>query len=129
MQSPCVSVRSSLKTAVLMMSSATRLALGSDEHALSPMTATARTASTRSAGRFGATDVSIDVLISGVASSEFTVNGGYWHDVSMPLSHLQNRSLNWEAQTRLELMEQIGAPALHLAAESLKNDRRVRPLD
>ena len=30
----------------------------------------------------------------------------------MPLSHLQNRSLTCEAQTLLELMERIGAPAL-----------------
>ncbi len=38
--------------------------------------------------------------------------GGYWHDVTMPLHYLDNPALNWEAQSLLELMEKIGAPAL-----------------
>ncbi len=37
---------------------------------------------------------------------------GYWHDVTMPLSHLDTPALNWEARSLLDLMEQIGAPAL-----------------
>ena len=32
--------------------------------------------------------------------------------LSQPLNQSQHRSLNWEAQTLLELMERIGAPAL-----------------
>ena len=53
------------------------------------------------------------------------MTGGYWHDVGMPLSHLQNRSLNWEAQTLLELMEQIGAPALDSQEPALARATRA----